>query len=85
MTVVILNQSIKTEPLSGHGELSTVESLEFAGVQFSRHSLVALTNEFTSSAKNNNEKLSFLTETENRRIHKIISPRISKKPTTHEN
>lgn len=42
------------------------------------YSWLALINEFTSSTKNNHESLNFPTETENRCIHKIISPRISK-------
>lgn len=41
------------------------------------YSWLALINEFTSSTKNNHESLNFPTETENRCIHKIISPRIS--------
>lgn len=57
----------------------SVESLiENCGGSIFMYSWLALINEFTSSTKNNHESLNFPTETENRCIHKIISPQISK-------
>lgn len=56
-----------------------VESLEFVLAQFL---LVFVgSHEFKSATKTNFE----ITETENRRIHKITSPQISEKPIIHEN
>lgn len=68
-------------------KIHTVKSLEFKVVQFLWYMWVALIHEFTPSTKTNYKRFSFLiaTETENRHIHEITSPRITKKPTTHEN
>lgn len=57
----------------------TVESLEFEVAQLWWYSWV----EFTSTTKTNYK--SFPTETENRHIHEITPPRISKTPIIHEN
>lgn len=57
----------------------TVESLEFEVAQLWWYSWV----EFTSTTKSNYK--SFPTETENRHIHEITPPRISKTPIIHEN
>lgn len=54
--------------------LYTVESLEFLMAKYVWHSWVALVPpKFTSSTK----RVIFHTESENQRIHKITSPRIS--------
>lgn len=56
---------------------TTVESLVFKVAQFLWYSCVALSYEFTSLTKTNFERICYLIETENQRIHEIISPRIT--------